>query len=55
MIEPSEPDTAESDVLDRIIKAGPAGAVSVSFVATIVVFGIWFAFYLFVFLPRVSP
>lgn len=38
--------------VDKIVAAGPGGAVAVAGVATAIVVALWFAFYLFVFLPR---
>ncbi len=49
---PNEPDPAE---VDRIIRAGPAGAVVLAGIATLIVVAIWFAFYFFVFSPRALP
>jgi hypothetical protein len=40
--------------VDEIVRAGPQGAIAVAGIATAVVVGLWFAFYLLVFLPR-SP
>jgi hypothetical protein len=54
----SSPDApaSQSDSVDAIVRAGPRGAVAVAGIATAVVIALWFAFYLFVFLPRaVSP
>jgi hypothetical protein len=53
---PQDTPAAESDSIDAIVSAGPRGAVAVAGIATAVVVALWFAFYLFVFLPRaVSP
>jgi hypothetical protein len=49
---PNEPDPRE---VDRIVRAGPGGAVALAGIATLIVIAIWFAFYLFVFSPRVLP
>jgi hypothetical protein len=38
--------------VDRIVAAGPRGALTLAAIATAIVIAIWFAFYLFVFLPR---
>jgi hypothetical protein len=52
----SDPPASQSDSVDAIVRAGPRGAVAVAGIATAVVIALWFAFYLFVFLPRaVSP
>ncbi len=40
--------------VDRIVAAGPGGALMVAGIATALVVAMWFAFYLFVFLPRGS-
>ncbi len=52
MFEPdslAEPDAA---ALERIHRRAPAGALAVAGIGTAVVFALWFAFYLLVFLPR---
>ena len=41
----------EADI-EGIVQAGPAGAIVVAGTATAIVVALWFAFYLFVFLPR---
>lgn len=43
--------TADERV-DRIVAAGPRGALTLAGITTAMVIAIWFAFYLFVFLPR---
>jgi hypothetical protein len=43
------------DAIDAIVRAGPRGAVAVAGIATAIVIALWFAFYLFVFLPRAGP
>jgi hypothetical protein len=40
------------DRVNRIVAGGPSGAVALAGITTACVIGIWFAFYLFVFLPR---
>lgn len=40
------------DRVDRIVAVGPRGALMLAGLATAIVIAIWFAFYLFVFLPR---
>ena len=40
------------DRVNRIVAAGPGGALTVAGVATALVVAMWFAFYLLVFLPR---
>jgi len=53
----SSPDApaSQSDSVDAIVRAGPRGAVAVAGIATAIVIALWFAFYLFVFLPRAGP
>ena len=43
---------SEDEAIDAIVRSGPGGAVAVAGIATAIVIGLWFAFYLFVFLPR---
>jgi hypothetical protein len=43
---------SEEERVDAIVRSGPWGAVVVAGIATAVVIALWFAFYLFVFLPR---
>jgi hypothetical protein len=43
---------SEQERIDAIVGSGPGGAVAVAGIATAVVIALWFAFYLFVFLPR---
>ena len=56
MINSSAPQVAapgsEEEAVETIVRAGPGGAVAVAGVSTAVVLALWFAFYLFVFLPR---
>lgn len=40
--------------VEEIVSSGPHGAIAVAGIATAIVIGLWFAFYLLVFLPR-SP
>jgi hypothetical protein len=47
---PSAPPT--DDEVDRVVAAGPHGAIAVAGVATVIVMAIWFAFYFLAFLPR---
>jgi hypothetical protein len=52
MLEPAgapEPDVA---ALEQIYSRAPRGAMLVAGIATGLVFALWFAFYLFVFIPR---
>jgi len=50
-----ESEQPESDdiAVQRIVQSGARGALALVAIATIVVIGTWFAFYLLVFLPRV--
>jgi hypothetical protein len=50
---PSSPEIENAKV-DAIVRSGPRGAIVVAGIATAVVIGLWFAFYLMVFLPRGS-
>lgn len=45
-------EAAETDEVGGIVRAGPRGAVTLAAIATAIVVACWFAFYLFVFLPR---
>ena len=38
--------------IERIVQAGPSGAIVLAGTATAIVFALWFAFYFLVFLPR---
>ncbi len=38
--------------VDEIVAGGPRGALALAGVATAIVIAMWFAFYLFIFLPR---
>jgi hypothetical protein len=49
---PEQTETTADDRVNRIVAAGPGGALMVAGIATAVVIAMWFAFYLFVFLPR---
>jgi hypothetical protein len=53
MIEPSPtiPAPRQSEI-DRIVRAGPTGAIALAGTATAIVMVIYFAFYFLVFLPR---
>lgn len=50
-IGPGGPDDKHKD-LSRILREGPSGAIALAGIATLIVIAIWFAFYLFVFVPR---
>lgn len=40
------------DEVERVVAAGPHGAIAVAGVATLIVMAIWFGFYFLAFLPR---
>jgi hypothetical protein len=50
---PTSPATADQAV-DDVVAQGPSGAIALAGIATACVVAMWFAFYLFVFLPRGS-
>ena len=50
--EPAADPSSSDEAVERVVAQGPAGAVALAGVATACVVAIWFAFYLFVFLPR---
>jgi hypothetical protein len=54
MINSSPPPSSRPDdeAVDAIVRSGPAGAIAIAGIATAIVVALWFAFYLFVFLPR---
>jgi hypothetical protein len=43
---------SEEAAVESIVRSGPGGAIAVAGIATAIVVALWFAFYLFVFLPR---
>jgi hypothetical protein len=49
---PEQMANTEDDRVNRIVASGPGGALMVAGIATACVVAMWFAFYLFVFLPR---
>ena len=49
---PEQIENSADDRVNRIVAAGPGGALVVAGIATALVVGMWFAFYLLVFLPR---
>ena len=49
---PEQTESTADDRVERIVAAGPGGALTVAGIATALVVGMWFTFYLFVFLPR---
>ena len=42
----------DDDRVNRIVEAGPGGALALAGLSTALVVAIWFAFYFLVFLPR---
>ncbi len=38
--------------VEAVVRQGPRGAIALAGIATLVVVALWFAFYLFVFVPR---
>jgi hypothetical protein len=48
----SEPPPSDPDAVTNIVRSGMHGAVALAATATAIVVILWFAFYLFVFLPR---
>ena len=46
------PPDADQRAVDDIVRQGPRGAIALAGVAVLIVVAIWFAFYLFVFVPR---
>jgi hypothetical protein len=48
-------EVAPQDQVEDIVAGGPRGAAVLAGIATAIVFAIWFAFYLFVFIPRAAP
>ncbi|HEY2606141.1 hypothetical protein P0D88_00100 [Paraburkholderia sp. RL18-103-BIB-C] len=40
------------DEVERVVAAGPHGAIALAGVATLIVMAIWFGFYFLAFLPR---
>jgi hypothetical protein len=52
MFEPIEAQEPDPKILEEIYRRAPVGALTVAGIATGIVFGLWLAFYLLVFLPR---
>ena len=48
---PSAAPPSDEDI-ERVVAAGPHGAIAVAGIATLIVMAIWVGFYLVVFLPR---
>lgn len=51
----SEGPESDDSAVDRIVRTGSLGALTLAIIATAIVLGVWLAFYLFVFLPRTAP
>ncbi len=51
---PAENATHDHGAIDAIVRSGPRGALALAALATLIVVLIWFAFYLFVFIPRAT-
>jgi hypothetical protein len=49
---PTPASGSEEAAVEGIVRSGPSGAIAVAGIATAIVVALWFAFYLFVFLPR---
>jgi hypothetical protein len=49
---PTPASSSEEGAVEGIVRSGPGGAIAVAGIATAIVVALWFAFYLFVFLPR---
>ena len=52
--EPDDPQVraAQDAAADRIVLTGSRGAIALAGIGALIVLGIWFAFYLLVFVPR---
>ena len=50
--DPPTSSAAADQAVDEVVARGPSGAIALAGIATACVVAIWFAFYLFVFLPR---
>ena len=51
MAAPDDPEASDREV-DEIVTRGPSGAWAVAGIATAIVVAIYFAFYVFIYLPR---
>ena len=49
---PERHDHGRDEDIERIVSAGPRGAFAVAGIATAIVVAIYFAFYVFIYLPR---
>lgn len=52
MLEPEHIEEPDAAALELIYRRAPKGALTVAGIATALVFALWFAFYIAVFLPR---
>ena len=52
VIEDAEAARRQQAEVNRILRAGPTGAIALAGVASIIVMLVWFAFYFLVFVPR---
>ena len=50
--DPPSSQAPDENAIDRIVAAGPGGALVLAGIATVIVVALWLAFYLLVFLPR---
>jgi hypothetical protein len=50
--DPPDAQATHDEKVERIVASGPGGALTLAGIATACVIAMWFAFYLFVFLPR---
>lgn len=50
--EPQESPASEQSKVEEIVSRGPGGAFALAGIATAIVVAIYFAFYIFVYLPR---
>lgn len=50
--DPPDAHAPNDEAVGRIVAGGPGGALTLAGIATACVVAMWFAFYLFVFLPR---
>jgi hypothetical protein len=54
-MEANEPHSAPpptDEEVERVVAAGPGGAIALAGLAVLIVMAIWFGFYFFAFLPR---
>jgi hypothetical protein len=50
--DPHDVPVPTDEAVERIVAGGPSGALVLAGIATACVVAMWFAFYLFIFLPR---